>query len=917
METSLLTTKLYIPSPRPELVPRPHLIEQLNAGLERNRGFSRKLTLVSATAGFGKTTLVSEWLHHLGRPTAWLSLDKGDNDPARFFAYLIAAQNKVDKNIGQAIQSQLGTPQLPPPQILVTALINDIAATSTPFVLVLDDYQVIQNEWIHEALGFLVEHQPPTMHLVLTSRADPPLPLSRFRARGQMTEIRVRDLRFTAQEAAQFLNHTMELDLSAQAVATLEQRTEGWIAGLQMAALSLHRQPDPERFVVTFAGDDRYIADFLLEEVLRGQPDSVQAFLLRTCILDRLCAPLCNAVCFGDAKAHVDRDDSSEILEYLERSNIFLTALDNQRQWYRYHQLFADLLRQRLEASATPEEIGLLHRRASRWYEENELLVQAVEHARIIDDYDYIVHLIEKRGRLLLGLVPHNVLIRWWSMIPPNLARLYPKLCMLFAWANLATQHPAQAEECLQTLEEGLGVGMEALFTKRPKVDKLAPNLRAALIEVAIVRMGLSIDHLDAPQALHLHQQILPYLEEEDLPYLVNRPQDLRPVILYITSLAHKLNGELESAAKTFAETATSSQEQGNMHLFALAWGHLAEVQSVQGKLRAAAQSCHRGLELTRELIGPRHPVSGFLQTMLGTILYEQNDREAARHHLEQGIALAKPQGDLDALMPGLTGLAQLRASEEDWQGAFEALDDLAAFAPRQPEAVKPLVESFRAKLWAAQGAVDRAADWAQNVRLDSDVPLSAYREAELIILAQVLLAQGRHGEAVDLIDLLLPKAESGKRWGRVIDLLTCQALACEAQGQPDQAIAALARAFTLAEPEGYVCTFVDKGEPMAVLLQKAASQGIAPEYARRLLAALPRTSTPPHPIAQPLIEPLSDRELEVLRLVVAGLSNREIAEQLVITVGTTKWHINNIYGKLAVSHRGQAIARTRELGLV
>ncbi len=904
MSTPLLKTKLYIPPIRPELVPRPRLVERLDEGLR----LGRKLTLVSATAGFGKTTLVSEWLHHLGRPAAWLSLDKDDDEPTRFLTYLVAAQQQVDPNIGQAVQRQLGAPQLPPVQSLVTELINDLAATPTPFVLVLDDYQTIQNEWIHEAMEFLVERQPPTLHLMLISRVDPPLPLARFRARGQMTEIRVRDLRFTAQEAAQFLNRTMGFDLSAQALATLERRTEDWIAGLQMAALSLRQQQDPDRFVATFAGDDRYIADFLLEEVLRSQPDSVQAFLLRTSILDRLSAPPCDAV--------VGRDDSAEILRYLERSNLFLTALDNQRQWYRYHQLFADLLRQRLEVSAAPEEIGLLHRRASRWYEENEFLVQAVEHARIIHDYDHIIRLIEKRGRLMLGLVPHTTLIRWWSLIPPNLARLYPKLCMLFAWAHLATQHPAQAEECVRAVEEALGVGMEVLFTEENEVNSLDPGLRAALVEVAIVRMGLAIDHLDAPQALSLHQRILPYLEEKDLPYLVNQPQDLRPAILYITALAHKLSGEFDKAETTFSETATSSHEQGNMHLFALAWGHLAEVQSVQGKLREAAQSCHRGLEQLRELIGPRHPVSGFLRTMLGNILYEQNDQEAALRHLEEGIGLAKPQGDLDALMPGLTGLARLRAAEGDWDGAFEALDDLAAFAPRQPEAVIPLVESSRARLWAARGEVDKATTWAQNVRLDSDAP-STYREAQQIILAQVLLAQEEHDEAVALIARLLPEVELEKRWGRVIELLAYQALDLEAQGQSAQAVTALARALALAEPEGYVRTFVDQGESMAVLLRKAASQGIAPEYVRKVLAAFPSTPASPHPTTQPLIEPLSDRELQVLRLVVAGLSNREIAEQLVITVGTTKWHINNIYGKLAVSHRGQAIARARELGLV
>ncbi|UCG24910.1 MAG: helix-turn-helix transcriptional regulator [Chloroflexota bacterium] len=933
MPELLLQTKLYIPPLRSNLVSRPRLIEQLNQGLEHNY----KLTLLCAPAGFGKTTLIAEWIQKSketgGRigdkklapslpamhpsSVAWLSLDKNDNDPVRFLTYFTAALDRVNPGLGQEIGAMLSSSQSVVLEPLISAIINDIVAAdeSRPLVLILEDYHFIESPVIHDGLDFLLDHLPHRMHLVITSRADPPLSLSRLRARNQMLEIRARDLRFESGEVAAFLSKTMRLDLTAEMVATFERRTEGWIAGLQLAAISLQQQDDPLSFVTAFAGDDRYIADFLMEEVFQQQSSSVQAFLLGTSILDSLSAPLCDAV--------MEVDDSRATLNELEASNLFIVPLDNQRRWYRYHHLFADLLRQRLEESTSGQHTAVLHRRASQWYEENDSLITAVEHALAARDYQRAMRLIEQGEREIFQGSRLNTLLSWWSEIPLEIAESRPKLCLIYSWAWIATGHSDEAEGCLQAIERELGARMDALFSEGEKVEALEPAVHVVLVEIAVVRGQLAIVRGDIEESLKLSRLVLPFLGEIDQPYLHSSLTDLRTIVSFNMGMAYKLQGELGKAEPALSEAMSLGQERRNVHLVAVAFGHLANVQAIRGHLRQAFRTCHQGLSLVQEMAGRRSPMSGWLQVELANLLYEYNDLEAAYHHLQEGISVARPWSHLAALLAGHIGLARLRATQGDWSGAFDALDELAELGQINPEAVVPTVESFRARLCAAQGNVKAAGLWAETTGLHVDGELSYPREEESIVLARVLMAQEKWDSALRLIGRLLSATESGGRWGRVIELLILQALAFHAQDRLNEALDSLARALTLAEPQGYARIFVDEGESMAQLLYRAAAHGITPGYTGELLAAFQDVNSIPgaESIAREpksgIVEPLSARELEVLDCLTEGLSNREIAQRLTISLTTVKTHNRSIYRKLDVNNRTQAVARGKALGII
>ena len=922
------------------MVSRPRLIERLNAGLHH------RLILISAPAGFGKTTLLSEWVHDLEtrffpenlvsgppRPVAWISLDEGDNDPIRFWAYVVAALQTIpglnEAGVGEAPLAALRSPQPPPITSLLTALINEIALIPDHFAIVLDDYHLITAHKIHDGLTFLLDHLPPQMHLVITTRSDPFLPLSRLRARGQMIDIRADDLRFSPQETTTFLNQVMGLALSGDQVVTLGTRTEGWIAGLQLAALSVQSQEDTAGFISAFTGDDRYIADYLVDEVLAQRPKGTKDFLLQTSILDRLTGPLCDAITgFSPLVGEGQGEGSGQaILERLEQANLFIVPLDNRRRWYRYHHLFADLLRQRLEESTTPQDIKSLHQRASQWYEENDFLIEAVEHRLAAGDHDDVMRLIEQHAEEMFQRSQLNTLIGWWAQLPQELVTSRPKLCMIYAWAWLATGHPGETEICLQAIERALGTKMGGLYAERDGAQVLPPAARATLVEVAVVRTQLAVGRGNIPETLKLSRLVLPYLEEDEGPYLYNSPKDSRTVVLFTVGLAHKFMRELSAADRALSDAATLGQEQGNVHIVALAFGYLASVQVIQGHLRQAVQTCQRGLQLVREMAGRRSPLSGLVQAVLGSLLYEKNDLEAALHNFQEGIAVAKPWNNWEALVPGYAGLARVRAAQGDWQGAFTALDELAALGQNNPEAVMPAVESFRATLWAAQGEVEAAHRWAQASGLGGDGELIYLRERETIILARVLIAQKNWDEATRLIDRLLDATETGERWGHVIELLILRALVRSAQGKQDEALEPLTRAFTLAEPGGYVRTFVDEGKPVAALLRQLP---VAP-YRDQILSAFSKSEeqggrgaeerrdlpAPLFPRTPALVEPLSKRELEVLRLLQTELSGPEIARELTIGLSTVRTHTKNIYSKLNVNNRRAAVNRAEELDLI
>jgi LuxR family maltose regulon positive regulatory protein len=882
----LLQTKLHIPQPRPDRVERPRLVERLNEGLR----LGRRLTLVSAPAGFGKTTLLSEWVASAKRSAVWISLDETDNDPARLLAYLVAALKGVDSRIGRSAQAMLESPQPPPPEALLTSLINDIAAVPTPFILVLDDYHLIHMLPIHQQLAFLLEHMPPQMHLVIASREDPPLPLSRLRARAQMTEVRQTDLTFTGAEATAFLRRTMGLELSPGDVAALHRRTEGWIAGLQLAALTLRGSDDVERLIGAFAGSHRYILDYLIEEVFERQPRQVQDFLLRASILDRFTASLCDTVCLGNGEGAVaEGGTSGEILLALDRANLFIVPLDTSRQWYRLHRLFAELLRQQLRRGEPEPSLPELHRRASRWYEAEGFHGDAVKHALAASDW--------KRAAALIGDVDEAMLMRgevvtllgWLQALPEEVLRSYPELYLSYSWSLILTGQLDAAESILAEAEtaverEGGGGGA---------VDLLSDIVSA---QAYIARM-----RGDDERTIELSRRALSLLPEDDLA--------ARSIVAVNLGMAYWNRGHLAEAEPVLMEAEDAARRSANHYARLTALSFLGVVQAAQGRL-------HEGAEWLRRAIraGGKAPATALAHDSLGALLYEWNDLEAAAEHLGRGIALGERSGNVEIQIGAYRVLARLRQARGDASGSLDALREAHRLAREKD--ISPLMRARNAachvQIALAQGNLAAAACWAEQVTEDGDC--SRFYPLLCLTSARLHLAQGEKAAAAEQLEAWHGVA-AGACWQfGVVEVRALQALAAPTT---DEALVFLADALALAEPEGYVRTFVDKGEPMADLLRQAAARGTALDYARRLLSAFSRVPVPPRPVEQPLIEPLSERELDVLQLLLERRTNREIAQTLVISVNTVKSHLKNIYGKLGVGDRRAAAAKARELNLL
>jgi LuxR family maltose regulon positive regulatory protein len=901
LSTPLLKTKLYIPPVRPELVSRPHLVERLNEGFRRGC----KLTLVSAPAGYGKTTLLSEWALHCEplMRVAWVSLDEGDNDPVRFWAHVVAALQAVRADIAEIAYATFQSPHSPPIESALAGLLNQIADVPDPSVLVLDDYHVVSAPAIHDALSFLLENLPPQVHLVISTRADPPLPIPRLRGRGQLTELYQSDLRFTSKEAAELLNQVMGLGLSAEDVTALEKRTEGWIAGLQMAAVSMQGRDDIAEFVRAFTGSHRYILDYLGEEVLRRQPEGVQRFLLQTAILDRLTGPLCDAVVGIDESADLQADEppvrlfagSQDTLEYLERNNLFVVPLDDERRWYRYHHLFADFLRQRLhheERDLLPE----LHRRASKWYEEHRLTAQAVSHALAAGDLERAACLVEWVAWWVLARGEMTTLLGWLDTLPGELVRSRPQLGILRVWALAFTGRFDDAESGLSNV-----------------------GVRHVQGEAAAVRAYIAGVRGDVPRTIKLAHQALEQLPEEKL--------FLRSIVAISLGIAYWGNNDSAAANRALSEAIMLGRAAGQTELTLAATATLGHVQEAQGLLRQAVETHREALELTVEAGSRPVPFAGIACVGMAEPLYEWNDLDGAMHHAVEGIRLCEIGGFVSYLLAGYANLAQVYQARGDAESALETIQKAERLAQRHEYAyVRGMIARLRVRLWVAQGNLAAASRWAQGHRLSPVDELDPAREIEQIAVVRVLIAQAvfqglapasEVDEALRLLARLLEAAEQARRMGSAIEILALQALAFQIKGDGYRALSALERALALGEPEGYVRTFVDEGEPMAMLLRLALSQGIAPNYVARLLAAFGKEAEPTPPTIESLVEPLSDRELQVLRLVVAGLSNPEIAQELVIAVSTVKSHVNHIYGKLGVESRTQAVVKAQELALL
>jgi LuxR family maltose regulon positive regulatory protein len=851
----LLRTKFSIPPPRPDRVERSRLVERLTAALDR------KLTLVSAPAGFGKTTLLAEWVAGCGRPVAWLSLDPGDNDPVRFLTYLVAAVRTIDADLSH------NAALLPPPGGMLgeqlTVLLDQVSQMS-PFILVLDDCHLVTAEVVHGALAFLLGHLPSGVHLAIATRADPPLPLARLRVRSQLSEVRARDLQFTPEEAHAFLNRTMGLEVDAGISTVLQVRTEGWVAGLQLAGLSLQGRDDTQAFVSAFAGTNRHILDYLIEEVLSRQPKEIQTFLLRTSILSRLTGPLCDSV------AGIRRElDSQAVLETLEAANLFTIPLDDERRWYRYHHLFADCLQAQLRRIA-PELLPELHHRAAEWYAANGRPVEAVDHALQAGPPDDAVRLIEEVALDLLAQSRHATVRRWLEALPTDVVERHPSLCVFYGWILL-----------------------EAFD-------------------------GAARRWLDVPQDADLpsHLRFLRAALLARLSWLHGEPGQTRPFA-----------GEALCDQGPFDE-ADVPDPRVRAYLTLYACAQIAEALRLQGRLRQAVQ-IYRDVLRRVEHVEPDVRVLSalsFAEMGLGRLLYEQNDLESAEHHLTRGIELARQGQNEQYESWGYMFLPLVRQAQGRGAEAMDLIDRAEDSAQRRGLSAEVLwCTAQRTRLDRIQGNRDAVGAWVSSYRSSVEEgadgkPLGYIEEFADATYIRALLTLGRSDEAARVSELLLERTEAGAQTGHTIELLVLAAQAREAGGNRSRALSCLERALTLAEPEGYVRIFVDEGEPVATLLIAGRQHfsSVSRAYSQKLQEVLGRhTGETKVGEVHMLVEPLTARELEVLHLLAQGLNNREIADRLVVSVGTVKRHTGNIYGKLGVDNRTQAILSAQNLSLL
>jgi LuxR family transcriptional regulator, maltose regulon positive regulatory protein len=896
MAISLLSTKLYIPPARLNAIARPRLAEKLLSAVNQPGSF----TLLAGPAGFGKTTLLSEFVALLNRPVAWLSLDEGDNDPIRFWTYLIAACKSILDSVGEAALELFSTHQPLPDDTVPTILINDLTMQDRSVVLILDDYHEIQNSSIHASLLFLLDHLPPHLHIVVSTRTDPPWPLARYRARNQLTEIRAKDLRFSFEEAAEFLNGTMGLNLSAENVAALEERTEGWVAGLQLAALSMQGRSDVADFVKGFTGSHVYIAEYLVEEVLKRQTEDVQSFLLHTSLLERLNSGLCEAV--------TDCQDGQAILQALHRAHIFVIPLDNEGQWFRYHHLFADLLHARLRQRMTAEAIAGLQLRAADWYEQNGFVLEAITHTLAAKDFERAAALIDRAGQAMISTDQYVLLKNWLDVLPNEAFQTYPRLDVYRLLLDLSLGKLDMFEQTLREKEK-----LIQDLPPTPENDRLRKE--------AMVHLSSFFAHQNTSRAIQIAQEALVEIPEGDLK--------LQASLFSTLYRAYGMEGDIEKSTPAYRECLRLAVAAGQYGMASNTTMVRAFDLCQYGRLDEAARYCQviidAGAQSKRKVFYPAGPS----YIGLAGIHLERNDLETAEETLTRGLELCQ-QGAMYGLYTGYIQWARLLQAKGDLQGAWEKLCLLEQNFQRRDFTLAAQQVSIR----LAIGDIDSTSRFASTIlEILGDSPYAhklplIAAEAFKLSLARIYIARGEIEPARQVLDEIQTTVEPGRRFGRLLEVHLLRALALRRQAGENitsEAIAGLERSLELAEPAGFVLLFLEEGPALIPLLNAVEDRQATPErvkkYAHKLLDAFTEIGKPatPRPAreAAGMVEQLTAREMEVLEFLAAGDSNQAIAEKLVITVRTVKKHTSNIYGKLNATSRVHAVARARELGLL
>jgi LuxR family maltose regulon positive regulatory protein len=869
-------------------------VAQLHAALQQ----PAKVILISAPAGFGKTTLLSQWLTDFrggvlealpeiqNLKLAWLSLDENDNDPIRFWRYIIAAFQTVRADLGETALAMLQVEPSPPFETVLISLINDLAGQSTDVLLVLDDYHLIGNKSIHQTFASLIEHSSPQLRVCLSSRTQPPLPLARLRAKHDLIELRMQTIRFSQAEAATFLNGAMGLSLRPAEVDTLHAYTEGWIAGLKLAALSLQNQPEPERagFVAEFTGQQPYIFDYLGEEVLHHQPPEITHFLVQTAILDRLSAGLCNSVS--------GREDGADILLALEKANLFVAALDHKRQWYRYHHLFRDFLLMRLQRDH-PEWIPDLHRRAAAWYEQHDFINEAIEHHMAAQNVHKVAQLIEQRGDTMWTHHEMALLDRWISPLPEAVRRAHPKVMLFHAWALLIMRNLPAIESALQ--------GIEPILVQPASMEWYGILLT--------IQGAVALAHRDVSTAIARYLEALRRLPESILNW--------RSAAQIGLGFAYRDQGDLSAAAQSLSTAISASMVIGNIYAAVYVSYYLGQLRIAQGRLQEALSTHHHAVELATQGRHTPLPIVAWPYLGLAEAYYEQNKLETAAQFGLQAIQWGKQTGDREIIAQSYLALARIKIALGQEKDATEFVHQAIHLAREAnlPALVK-VVQRVQASLWWIQGNIPALLGWFQELNLAAGDPPDLANLPEQFLQVRVLMALGNTVEACELLLKLRQAVPSGhRRTGFELQLL--EALSCKAAGNSSEAMRLLEPVLAHGRREGYHRLFLDEGHPMATLLQEALSRNIEPGYAGSLLAEFTTAPADIPALGQALLEPLSQTELEILKLLATGWPNERIAQERTVSLNTIKWHLRNIYGKLGVRNRTAAASRAKALNLI